>query len=545
MKKNYGLVKSSPKEMCLSFRELLEFRIREYPEVPMYSYLDYKAGERHYIMPDLVKAQSEALTVFINNTIGDNQKIGILANNSYEWILVMQSIAGSENVVLLLDKTLDVDSLSRQITRADCRTLFCDNAYRKKAEEISSSNNCSIFDFDKLEEYISLGNQMISEGKGQILYKASDPEATSFIMFTSGTTGVPKGVMLSQQNLFYNAYMAMEIIDLNDDEVYVLPLNHIYGLGSSQLTVLLNGKTVHICMNLRRMFNDFEIVRPRLLILVPMFIEMIYDKIMYNVKQLGQEQFDELIRKCDRENADAQKRREVFAPYTAVIGGEVTRIVSGGAPLNVKLAYEFRKIGIEICEGYGITECSPVLGINPLYHNKIGSVGRIVGDTEIKINNPDKDGNGEICARGKIISSGYYKMPQETAESFKDGWFYTGDKGYLDEEDYLYITGRIKNLIILSNGENVSPEEIESKLYLNEIIKEAVVYADNNSICAAVYLNEEYIERENISNPKENVLEYIEDINKHAPPYKIISHTEFRDTSFERTSSGKIKRNWR
>lgn len=539
----YGSIPSEQDDVITSFKSLRKMRINEYADVPVYSWLDYKTGQISNVMPAELEQSVNHLGTFIYEKGYHNQKIGILAENSYEWVLSMQAIVDSGNIVLLLDKGLETERLSEQLDDADCVALFTDSVHYSTAQILCDYKNRSIFSFDSLDEYLEEGKKLIEEGKDECLNLKIDDKAISFIMFTSGTTGKSKGVMLTQFNLFFNINRGRELLKFPGKQVYVLPFNHIFGLGSAQLFTLLGGDTLHICKNLRRMFVDFEAFKPEVLMMVPMFINLLHDKIWAGIRQAGDEQkVLDLFEECDAKNLSLAERRQIFKDYLAPLGGEVTGIVSGGAALGEKTVKEFANFGITICEGYGITECSPVLAVNASDKVKPGSVGRIIAGMEVMIDQPDSEGNGEICAKGPTLSQGYYKMPDKTAESFVDGWFHTGDKGYMDEDYYLYIVGRYKNLIILSNGENVSPEEIESLLYQNELIKEVVVYEKENAIHAMIFINKEYVETKNIEEPEDRIREFIDSVNQKLAIYKRISVVEFTDTPFEKTSTQKIKR---
>ena len=293
------------------------------------------------------------------------------------------------------------------------------------------------------------------------------------------------------------------------------------------------------------MLDDIREARPELLILVPLFLETMYNSIWKGLRAKGIEsQIKALIDKNNAEGVSDEAKREMFKDILAAFGGRLTRIVSGGAPLNIRLYEGFKDFGIEVINGYGITETSPVLGINRMELNKPESVGMLVAGEEVKIDNPDENGDGEICARSTSVMLGYYKDEARTAEALRDGWFYTGDKGFLDEDDYIHINGRIKNLIILANGENVSPEELEGMLYENEAVMEVLVYEKDGKITAEILPDEDYLKRNSIEDGEAYIRKFISDLNRELAVYKRIGTVVFRDTPFERTSSKKIKRKY-
>jgi long-chain acyl-CoA synthetase len=325
----------------------------------------------------------------------------------------------------------------------------------------------------------------------------------------------------------------------------LLPFNHVYGFNTTNIPHILNGSTMHINQNIRYMFKDFQTENPEASCVVPMHLEVFYKTIWKNIREAGRE---EEIRKKIEENrknlsiTDEQKL-EMFRDVTSVVLGNRIKIFAvSSAPLNVELYYGFKDFGIDIIQGYGCTECSPQITCNPPENNKPGSVGIILTEMEVKIDNPDENKEGEICARGHNIMLGYYKNEEATKEVIRDGWLHTGDLGYLDEDNYLYVSGRIKNLIILSNGENVSPEELEFKVQACHAVKEVVVYEKNKRIAAQIFVDEEYVIPEGYTDAEDYIRKFIAQINKDTTTYKQISIVEFRKTPFDRTSSQKIQR---
>lgn len=245
-----------------------------------------------------------------------------------------------------------------------------------------------------------------------------------------------------------------------------------------------------------------------------------------------------------RGDVSDQEKRELFREELALFGGKLRRIVSGSAPLSMKHYEGFRDFGIIIYEGYGITECAPVLSVNPTRLVKPGSVGRALRGVQVMIDDPNGDGEGEICAKGANVMQGYWRMDRETREAMRGGWFHTGDIGCVDRDGFIYITGRIKNLIILSNGENVSPEELEKYILQCAAVKEVVVYEKEAAIAAMIYPNTDAAEADGGAEVRQGIRDFISGLNRNLPVYKRIHTVEFRDVPFERTSTNKIKRSF-
>ena len=295
--------------------------------------------------------------------------------------------------------------------------------------------------------------------------------------------------------------------------------------------------------SLRNIQSDMVKIGATAAFCVPLMAELMYKKVWATAKEKGK---DEILKKGIKISNTLLKlgidvRRKLFAEVHEALGGNLELFICGGAPLSEKIAYELTSMGINVLNGYGITECSPIVSVNRNFANRLGSVGQVLDCNEVKINNPDENGVGEIYVRGTNVMVGYYNDEEATKEAFDNGWFKTGDLGYLDKDGFLFVTGRIKNLIILSNGKNVSAEEIEEKI-LDEIsyVEEVIVYDDDDKLAAEIYLNE-------TAEPeaKTKIKKDIKDLNIKLPSYKKIAKTKIRDEAFPKTTSMKIKRNYK
>ena len=545
-KKFYAVVtRRSPSQGVNTFPALLEKIEAERPEVPIFSYLNYQSGERIFVQPRDFRLQAEGFGTWLYEKGKNGKVVCLLGANSYEWLLAFYGARYCGCIVLLLDRTADMDILKDQIVRSECHDILYSADVQEKAQKLGEELDAELYPFEKFADLATMGREMIDQGKSACLEQTLCGDDLAVIMYTSGTTGISKGVMLSSKNLLSNADCVSDLIDLRKDQVHLLPLNHIYAI-IGHLVALTNGRCLHICLNLRRMLVDMQTAQPELLLLVPLLIKNMYGLLWQDIRRRGDE---EKVKNMIRENHEKGKvsnarKREMFAPYLALFGGKLTEIISGGAPLDVQLIHGFAEFGIPIQEGYGITECSPVLAVNPDTWIKNGTVGMPLPGHEIMIENPDENGDGEICAKGPSVMLGYYRMEKETEEAMAGGWFHTGDRGYLDTDNFLTITGRIKNLIILSNGENISPEELEAKLYLCKAISEVVVYEKDDLIAAMVYMNPDNLAANGITDGEANVREFISQYNRTASSTKKINNVYFRDTPFEKTSTMNIKRSF-
>ncbi len=333
-------------------------------------------------------------------------------------------------------------------------------------------------------------------------------------MYTSGTTGKSKGVMLSHKNLASNVENCYVEIAPGVVSMSVLPIHHAYCLTSGVLKSLSLGSCICIKDSIMHFAKNFKTFRPEVTLLVPLIIETLYQK----------------LRDADPAIPKKMVANEVFGPNLKII-------FSGGAYLNPDLVDFFEEYGISVLQGYGMTECSPVISNNNLLHSRNGSIGKPLANCEVKFVDE------EICIKGSSVMMGYYKMPEETAQTLdSDGWLHTGDLGRMDEDGFLYITGRKKNLIILSNGENISPEELENELGKNDLVKEILVRENGTNIEAEIFPDEEYAQKNGITDIKGKLQDILDAFNKSVPIYKRVTALKVRDTEFDKNATQKIKR---
>ena len=355
--------------------------------------------------------------------------------------------------------------------------------------------------------------KLMEENRGE--YDADiDPDKMCTLMYTSGTTGKSKGVMLTNRNLASNVESIVVIIEPGTVSMSVLPIHHSYCLTADILKSLSLGSCICLNDSLMHFARNMKKFKPQVMLLVPLVIETIYHQLR---------------------DTKAPIPKKMIAK--AAFGGNLELIFSGGAYLNPDLVDYFAEYGITILQGYGMTECSPVISTNNQIASKSGSVGKPLSNCEVKFVDE------EICVKGSSVMMGYYKMPDETAEALdEDGWLHTGDLGMLDDEGFLYITGRKKNLIILSNGENISPEELENAIGKNDLVMEVLVRDNDQTIEAEIFPDFEYAKKHRIKDINKALQDIIDDFNKDMPLYKRINSLKIRDTEFEKSTTKKIKR---
>ena len=508
--KNYPFYKV---RRITTLQELVGFRAEETGSEVVFRYKE--EGELREVTYAQLRIETEAVgAVLYGKGYHDGIKMGILGENSYEWLLAFFAITGGGNVAVPLDKELSVTMLDGLISDSGCQVLFYSDSYREVAEKIKGVYSGEL----ELVSLSSLKGLSGAEKKAEYRADTIQPEDVAAIVYTSGTTGQSKGVVLTHGNLALDTYLACRNILFAGDTILLLPLHHTFGLTAGVLVTMLYGHAVYINKSLRNLAEDLQIAKPRTLFLVPLFVESVYKSVLVPAIEAG---------------AGAK-----------VFGGKLNMIVSGGAPLARQYLEGYEEQGIQLINGYGITECSPVVAVNrnDFDKTKDGSVGMVLEEIEVRVDEPDMQGEGEICVKGPVVMQGYYHMEQETADVIQDGWFHTGDIGYVDEDNFLFITGRKKNLIILENGENISPEALEQRVQEIQLVREVVVYGENGHLVAEIYPDDMYQEEQGISDIYQELKQQINELNKVLPSYQNIREVRIRDTEFPKTTTKKIKR---
>lgn len=501
-------------------------------------------------------------TSVVERGIVDGGHCALVGKLTYGWICTYLALLSVGAVIVPLDPEWSAEDLADTVKKAECTTLFCsDDVFEKKSETIcnvAGVKNVITIDYATsdlmLSELLLEGKQLRSAGNRAYETTRVSPDKLALLVFTSGTTGKGKGVMLSQTAIVSNVTGALRLINIpvGGRTVGVLPPHHTFGSTVGILGNFMFGVNMYLSSGVRYIVKELKEQKPTHLILVPLYLETFYRKINSAIADSGKEKFFGNMLKVTNslKSVGLDVRKRIYKGPLAAFGGELKLVVSGGAPLSSEISDTFEAFGIKIINGYGITECAPLLSANRDKLQKKGSVGYPVPGTRIKIANPDENGEGEICAKGPNVMLGYYKDPDATAEAFDaDGYFRTGDIGKFDEDGWLYITGRQKNLIILSNGKNVYPEEIEVELSAVPGVIDVVVYEgvskrgiEYNAIVAEIYPDNEYFDKNGIEDKHSYFRKFINDFNRNAVAYKKISVLKVRETEFPKNTLRKIMR---
>ncbi|MGN0390524.1 MAG: AMP-binding protein [Wujia sp.] len=462
-----------------------------------------------------LKQDSERLSAVLSALGEENTHVAILGTTSYEWVVSYLGVVNGGNVAVPIDAQLAPEDICDLLIRADVTTLIFDDSKAAVADE--AAKKCPgllhLIGMNRTEDEENVLSfwKLVSGQKPGYAHEPK-PEDLATIMFTSGTTGKSKGVMLTHRNLAENATCLDMKIESGTVIMSVLPIHHAYCLSMDILKGISIGCVICINDSLMRVAKNIKLFEPNMILMVPLMIETLAKKL---------------------EEASFLPAAIVKAK---VFGKQFHTICSGGAYMNPAYIDTFKKYGITILQGYGMTECAPVISTNLPWNSKVGSVGKLMPNCETKTVDE------ELWVKGSSVMQGYYHMPEETAETLEDGWLKTGDLGYVDEDGFVFLTGRKKNLIITPNGENVSPEEIENKLSESRIVQEVLVRDSEGVIEAEIFPDYEYAAKKKIKDMQSTLQEIIDAYNKKAPLYKRIVKLKIRETEFEKNTTKKIKR---
>ena len=522
-------------------KHLINSVAKDFADSPAFAYSD---GDRKVeITFKGFKSDIDALGTYLYS-IGFNggKKIAVLGENSYNWVVSYFAVANGGNIVLPIDKELKPNEVANLLDRSETDLLIYSKQKQKCVDEIKETGvfTQNFICMEEFSAHIENGRELIESGNKDFIDCKINPEEMCAIIYTSGTTGIPKGVMLSQKNLVKDAYYSISCIKIPRDTVAILPLNHTFGFMASILCQIWMGYCVYMNNSVKTVLKDIKDAKPGHISVVPLYVENIYKKIWQTAEKQGKA---DLLRKTIKASNAMRKvgidlRRKLFKSVLDNFGGNLEMIISGGAPIDDIYMKGFDDLGIMIINGFGITECSPIVALNRHDDIKEGTVGKPILNVNVKIENPDENGEGEIWVKGDIVMLGYYKNEEATADVIKDGWFNTGDIGKLLDDGYLKITGRKKNLIILANGKNVYPEEIETLIARIDNVTEVLVYEEDELIVAEIFSDAEG-DKEKI---KEQIKSDVQKVNSMLAGYKQVKKIKFRSVEFEKTTTKKIKR---
>ncbi len=545
-----------------NIRHIVEYAAENYGEQTAFSYKT-KPSAKEIVKVSYLQFRDDvrALSAEMLARGMQDKHVVVIAKMSYDFIVTYYATLLVGAVLVPLDKDWTPEDLADTAKNADMAYLFCDADLVAKAEYIKEATGLEsdiVYLCSEGESSLSAMKSAGAEkfGDGAAYFGVDyDTKKLSLLVFTSGTTGKGKGVMLSTNAIISDMADIIHYIDFAKKTVSVLPPHHTYGSTVMLIGHVMIGTEIYISDGIRYVQKELKEQKPGHLILVPLYLETFYRKIQANIKSQGKEKLvhrmmklSNFLRKASCGLIDL--RRKLFGAIRDAFGGEVSMIITGGAPVNPDIVAFFEGIGISTLNGYGITECAPLIAVNRSRYIVPGSVGSVLDMDEVKISEPNEDGEGEICVKGPNVMIGYYKNEEATREAFdEEGFFRTGDYGKLTDDGILFITGRKKNLIILSNGKNVYPEEIENALISVPGVQDIIVYEgkskrgmEYNAIVAEIYPDQDYVEKNAVTDIKAHLQAYVDEYNKTAVPYKKIAILKVRDEDFPKNTLRKIMR---
>ena len=492
-----------------------------------------------------------------------DKRIAIVGRNQYGWVLTHFANLLGDMVSIPLDKELQVDELESCLVRSKAEVLVFDEKYIENIEEIKKRGNTKIEnyicmtkykDYDNIPELINSGKELIKVGNKEYLNAEIDSYKMNILLFTSGTTSKSKAVMLSQKNIASNVYSMQLVEDIRTEDVNLafLPFHHIFG-STCMVVMLAYGVTTAFPDGLRYVAQNLKEYKVSIFVGVPLLIESIYKKVEQGIEKKGKTKLVNTAKKISNLllKFKIDIRRKLFKQVLDELGGHMRFVISGGAPLDKKVAQGFYELGINLAQGYGLTETAPVIAAENVKKFRYGSIGIPLENVELELENKDENGIGEIKVKGPNVMLGYYENEEATKEVLKDGWFYTGDLAYFDKDGYLFLTGRKKDMIVLKNGKKVFPDEIEVLVNRIDEVKECIVFGmpDESDVKLSVKIvyDKEVVDEKhpNISEKDLETLiwQKIKEINKTFPPYKYIKNMILTDKELIKTTTQKVKRN--
>ncbi len=493
------------------------------------------------------------------------KRIAVIGKNRYEWVIAHLCNLLGGIVSIPLDKDLQYDELENSLIRSEADAIFFDEKLEERIASIKMSGKTNLKDcfcmskkegYKSTEELLKLGEELIADGNKEYINSNIDDNAMNILLFTSGTTSMAKAVMLSQKNIASNVYALQSVEDINSSDINIafLPFHHIFGSTCLLMFLACGGKTV-FPDGLKYIKQNLQEYGVTAFVGVPVLMEAMYKTIM---KEIEKQKKKELIKMATRLSQMLLKchvdiRRKIFKQIIGALGGKLRFVIIGGAPADKEVLQAFDNFGIKTLQGYGLSETSPVIAAENPNKTRNGSVGIAMPNVKLEIIDKDENGVGQIRVKGPNVMLGYYKMEDVTNEVLKDGWFYTGDLAYMDDDGFIFITGRSKNLIVLKNGKKVFPEELETLINRIECIDESMVFGmpdklNENDLKLSVKvtynkdeIKEKYGELEEYE-IYQIIWEKIKELNQTFPKYKHIKNLIITDKELIKTTTKKVKR---
>ena len=551
-----------------NLKEMLEKTEEIYGNRPAYQFKTQKFGEFKEITHKDFREEIRELGTALIDIGLKGKRIAIISENRYEWEVAYLAIVTGVGIVVNLDRALPANEIEHLIKRSEVEAIFYSSKYDEIMEEIKKKNNTKvkyfiIMDLKKQtkevysqEEFIKKGKKLIEEGNKEFIEAKINNEEMAIMLFTSGTTAMSKVVMLSHKNVCSNIFdIASTIkVDENDKFLSFLPLHHTFECTTGFLYPISKGSCIVFCEGIRHIAENMKEFQITTVVSVPILFENMYKKVLKSIEKKGKL---ETVKKGIKISQVLLKigidiRKKLFREIHENLGGKLKLLVAGGAALDPETQKGFNELGFSMYQGYGLTESSPVIAAEDDKYRRLGSIGKALPSLEVEIIEPNEEGIGELVAKGPSIMLGYYKNEQATKETIDtQGWLHTGDLAKIDKDGYLFISGRKKFVIVLKNGKNIYPEELETLVNKIEGVKESFVYGKpqkdgDYKICAKIVYEKETVEEIYQTTDKEKLKEIIwqevKKVNKTMPAYKYIREISITEEELIKTTTQKIKR---
>lgn len=552
-----------------NLKEMINLSAQKHGDKPAFRFKTDKPGEfRNITFNDFLNDINALGTKLINMGLSD-KRIAIISDNRYEWALAYMAIACGTGVVVPLDKMLPANELEALIIRSGVEAIFYSSKYDEVMQDIRNRKTTDLryyisMDLEKREngvysqkELVKAGKELIEKGNRKFLDAKINNETMGFMLFTSGTTAMSKAVMLSHKNIASNLMDIAKVLNLDERDTLLsfLPLHHTFECTVGFLYPISRGASIAYCEGIRHIANNIKEYQITAMISVPALYESIYKRLMKNIEKKGKlpevEKMIKLTNMFSKVGIDI--KRVVFKDIIDGLGGKIRLLVNGAAALSPEVEKGFNDLGITTVQGYGLTETSPVISAGTDFEQRIGSVGKVFPSVKLKIVDKDENGIGEIHVKAPTVMLGYYQNEEATKEVLDKGWFNTGDLGYVDKKGFLFLCGRKKSVIVLKNGKNVFPEEIETVINKIEGVKESFVYGQAEEddkidlkVCAKIVYDKELMKEIYHAEKEEEIYDIlwdkIKEINKTMPEYKYVKRITVTEEELVKTTTQKIKR---
>ena len=548
------------------FRELVKRYSDKYSDEIAFEYKENPSSESHIkITYSQFASDIKSLGTALINTGLSKKKVAIISPNRYEWCVSYLAITTSDMVVVPLDRALPDNEIEDLIVRSKAQAVIFDKKYTEVFSKLAKEKKSNLSQYicmDNIDEFttysslIQKGHSLLVNGDTKYDNVVIDNKKMSIMLFTSGTTSISKAVALSQSNICEDIYALAQMTDIRKDDTFLsfLPLHHTFESTCTFLYGTFSGITVAFCDGLKYVQKNLAEFKVTGFVCVPLMLEIMYKKIKKGIEEQGKTKLVATISKISNGllKMGIDIRRKVFKQILDNLGGKLRILIAGGAAMSKDAIQGFLDLGINLLQGYGLTETSPVVAGENDKCKRCGSVGFPLPGINVKIDNPDKDGIGEIAVQAPTVMLEYVDNPEATNEVLKDNWFYTGDLGYFDKDGFLFITGRKKDVIVLKNGKNIFPEEIEILINKLPYVSESMVFGrpledGDYKICAKIVYNKEVINEMFPNISKEDLHKKVwddikENVNHKMPAYKYIREIILTDTPLIKTTTQKVKR---